>query len=848
MIKQLSPLRLALAVAVTLSSATALAEPALTPYSEPPVQQIGAISQVFKEANGVTLQAEQGFLRVHFVKEGVVRVRFAAEREGLDNGTGVMLPREEPALPVALKQAKTQVSLSLADLTVQIDRRTGALTYLDGQGSPILQENQQDPRRIRSIPLTESITGKSRVERTIDGDREISEIKGSQTVGQALQVRQQFQWQEGEALYGLGSHEEGVLNLRGTMQYLYQHNLKVMMPVLLSTQGYGLLFDAGSGMRFHDDAEGSFVQIEAANQLDYYFIQGPEFDDIIQDLRTLTGKAVMLPRYGFGYVQSKQRYKTQDELVGIVQEYRERQIPLDLIVQDWRYWIDGQWGAFSFDQERFPDPSKMVADIHDMDARLMISIWPNSNRSPQADDFKQRGMVLTGGAYDAYNPEAQDLYWQYLSNGLGKHGIDAWWCDSTEPNNWDWKWRYEDKGPEQRFKGNLRALDRGMGQLRANTYSLHHSQGMYDNHLASDKGTRMLNLTRSGYPGQQRYGTITWNGDTSADWQLYADQIPSGLNFTVTGSPYWTMDVGAYFVKPDTAWFNENAKFPEGVDDLGYRELYTRMFQWAAFLPVMRSHGADTPREVWRFGEPGTPFYDALTDMLDLRYRLLPYTYSLAGQVYHQDATFSRLLAFDFREDSQTHDVKDQYLYGPALMVNPVIEPMYYLPGSEPVKDAAKTRDVYLPEGSQWQDFWTGERHDGGQTLSADAPIAKLPLFVRAGSILPMGPKLQHTGDQPDAAWELRIYLGADGSFQLYEDEGEGLGYQQGAFATVDLQWDDSKRTLTLGERQGTFDGLIKQRTFNLVLVDKTTGIGIEEASKVHRSVTYTGKVQTIKL
>ncbi len=358
----------------------------------------------------------------------------------------------------------------------------------------------------------------------------------------------------------------------------------------------------------------------------------------------------------------------------------------------------------------------------------------------------------------------------------------------------------------------------------------------------------MVNLTRSAYAGQQRYGTITWSGDISANWQTLKRQIAAGINFCVTGLPYWTTDIGAFFVGKKNLWFWDG-DFPEGCEDLGYREFYVRFFQYGTFLPLFRSHGTDTPREVWRFGEPGSRFYETLVRFIRLRYRLLPYLYSLAGRVTQEDYTLLRALAFDFRQDSRVYDIDDQYLFGPAFLVSPVTEPMYYLPGSQPLPPHAQTRQVYLPAGCAWYDFWTGRRFTGGQTLEADAPLEILPLFVRAGSLVPFGPDVQSTEEASKHSSLLwRIYQGQDATFTLYEDEGDNYNYENGAFSTITLSWDDTRKRLSIGKRQGEYAGMPLTRTFSLLLVSEQHGTGLESTSTGVREIIYDGNPLIVEM
>jgi alpha-D-xyloside xylohydrolase len=515
---------------------------------------------------------------------------------------------------------------------------------------------------------------------------------------QAYHTKLGFEWADGEALYGLGSHEEGMFNLRGQHQYLYQQNMKAVVPVLVSTRGYGIFLDSCSLMTFHDDAFGSYLWSDVDDELDYYFVYGPEFDQIIHELRALTGQAPLLPKWAYGYLQSKERYTSQSELLEIVREYRARQLPLDGIVLDWKSWTGDLWGQKSFDPDRFPNPDQMTEDLHALHARLMVSIWPIMK--PGGADWQElhdHGFLLGNQAnYDAFNPAARACYWQQANRGLFSHGIDAWWCDCTEPFEADWKGAIKPE-PEERLRINTEEAKRYLDPELINAYSLLHSAGIYQGQREVTDTKRVVNLTRSAYLGQQRYAAITWSGDVVATWETLQRQIADGLNFCMTGVPYWTTDIGAFFVgrKPEM-WF-WSGDYDAGVDDLGYRELYVRWFQFGAFLPMFRSHGTDTPREIWRFGEPGDPMYDALAKFLQLRYRLLPYIYSLAGQVTHQDYTLLRALPFDFRHDPAVYDVADQFMFGSALLVNPVTRPMYYTRDSVPLTDIRKTRSVYLP-------------------------------------------------------------------------------------------------------------------------------------------------------
>jgi alpha-D-xyloside xylohydrolase len=583
--------------------------------------------------------------------------------------------------------------------------------------------------------------------------------------------------------------------------------MKVAMPVIVSTRGYGILFDTASLAVFHDDVYGSYFWSDVDDELDFYFVAGPEFDDVVAGLRKLTGKPTMLPRWAYGYIQSKERYRTQDELLDVVREYRRRGIPLDCVVQDWLTWTGKQWGDKNPDPTRYPDVSGLVRDLHAMHAKLMVSIWPvMRGECPNQLEMRKHGFLLGNDAtYNAFDPDARALYWRQANDGWFRHGVDAWWCDCTEPFEADWKGPVKPE-PWKRAVINTNESKTFLDPESINAYSIHHSRGIYEHQRAATSQKRVVNLTRSGFPGQHRYGAITWSGDIAATWKTLRKQIADGLNFTVTGNPRWTLDVGGFFVDRKEQWF-WRGDYPGGCENPAYRELYARWFQLGSFLPMFRSHGTDTPREVWRFGEPGEPVYESLLKTLRLRYRLLPYIYSTAAREALHDYTMLRMLAFDFRHDERVYDVNDQFMFGPALMVCPVTEP------------GATTRDVYLPAGSDWYEFYTGRRYAGGQTISAAAPIHVMPVFVRAGSIVPLGPDVQHAAEALGAPIELRVYRGRDGSFELYEDENDNYNYERGAYSVTPIRWDESRQTLTVGPRVGEYAGMPAERVFQVAFV-----------------------------
>ena len=446
-------------------------------------------------------------------------------------------------------------------------------------------------------------------------------------------------------------------------------------------------------------------------------------------------------------------------------------------------------------RQHYPDPKALADSIHSMNAKLMVSIWPNPQYCPEERDFRKRGFMLEHSVYDAFNADARRHYWTYANDEFFANGFDAWWCDSSEPLDGDWNQLPEPVGGkpygwddhERRWLLNKDVLSDALGPERSSLYSLFHSMGLYENQRLTSSSKRVLNLTRSSYAGQQRYATVVWNGDTHASWESFRQQIPSGLNYMSTGNPYWTVDVGSFFVKNDGRRWFYTGEFQKGVEDEAYREYYTRMFQWATFLPMLRSHGSDTPREIWRFGEAGTPYYDAILRMINLRYTLLPYIYSMAASQYFSGYTMARPLAFDYPDDEEVYDLKDEYLFG-NILVCPVTRPM----------SEAASRKVYLPRGARWIDYWTNEAYDGGQWIDVPVSIDRLPLYVRAGSIILTSDVVEYSAAQSDKPITVNVYPGADTTFSLYQDSGDGYAFERGDCSITKLEWDDSGQRLKI--------------------------------------------------
>ena len=663
-------------------------------------------------------------------------------------------------------------------------------------------------------------------------------------------IKQSFAYKPGEILYGLGSFQDADLPLNGKKRALLQRNREDVVPVILSTGHYGLIWDNYSYSEFNDTRDGYYLWSEVADEINYFFVYGENFDEIISAYRKLTGKAPMYPKSFYGYIQSKQKYNTQDEIVSIVKGFRERKFPLDVIVQDWQYWKSGQWGQKSFNRINYPDPAKMVNDIHNMNTRMIISIWPNMSKGTpnQIELSKINGLFSDNEHLNIMMPEARKMYWRQTSDSFFSIGIDGWWADCSEGYDSDWDspfFRLSDMNLNKVNSDNLKKMMNSGRYI--NAYALLHTKGLYEGQRSVTSQKRVFILTRSSFAGMQKYAASYWTGDVSANWEEFRMQIPAGLNFCMTGIPYWTTDIAGYFIKHEPGWWFSNGVFEKGQDDEGFKELYTRWFQFAAFCPLFRAHGADFPREPWEFGSPESRTYKTLLKFTDLRYRLLPYIYSLAWKVTEQNYTIMRALPFDFLNDASAYDINDQYMFGPSFLVCPVTKPLYCLPGNVKMDTKDFTREVYLPEGTQWFDFWTGDKYDGGQNIKADASFETMPLFVRAGAIIPFGPFIQYAEEANDPL-ELRIYPGADGEFTLYEDENDNYDYEKGIYSLIQFKWNDESKELTICKRMGEFPGMLKERNFNVVVVSNAGGTGVDVTQSPDKLIKYDGEELVVSL
>ena len=747
---------------------------------------------------------------------------------------------------VAMQEKGDVVSMQSAFFTIELNQKSGEITFLSHDGQPLLSDTK-----------------------TVLDERHDAANKGM------YRVKQSFRLADDEAVYGLGQLRDTHMNQRGRHVELWNHNTYIAIPYFTSEKGYGVYWDNAGKTYFDDKDNATSFTSELGSCADYYFMykDGTQ-DGVIASIRELTGQATLFPKWAMGFWQCRERYKTSDELAGVLDKYRELKIPTDAIVQDWQYWgCDSNWNAMKFQnpyyinkvgdpayakylpgdmknmkaqsEPRLKSPEEMVKYVHRNNAHLMISIW--ANFGPWTDQYRELKKInallpfdtwpRNNGVmpYDVFNPKARDIYWKYLTN-LYNMGFDAWWTDSTEPDH------FEKPGDEnyQTFDGSWLSVK--------NAFPLLHNKSIYEHQRAMKNGNekRALQMTRSGSFGLQHYGSFSWSGDVNASWKEMKTQVPSGLNYSLCGIPFWNTDLGGFFY-----WeFEQNPKNP------ALQELQTRWMQWGTFMPLMRNHcSSPMVSELYEFGKQGDWAYDAILMAIKLRYRLLPYIYSAAGDCVQNSGTMMRALVMDYAHDKKASRLNDEYLFGRSLLVKPVTDPMYTWKDNEKkghtiypdVKKAAAPVNVYLPKGNKWYDFWNNAQYEGGQDVQRLCPIDIMPVFVKAGTILPFGPEVQYSSEKPWDELEIRVYPGADGTFVLYEDEGDNYNYEKGKFSEILFSWDEARRTLSIAPRKGSFKGMLQNRKFHVVLVGPDSGAG-NQPMKTTRTVEYNGKAVEVNL
>lgn len=773
-------------------------------------------AQTFRQTKqGITGTTQGMDIEIQFVSPEIVRVVKAPEGRSFTKKSLSVVKSPESMSVTTEKKGET-VSLKSNAVRVDFNVETGRISFFDKQGKALFTEKDYGAQ---FTPFNDA---------------------GNQT----FSVRQAFLLDKDEAIYGLGQQQVDDLNQRNHKHFMRQRALYASVPIIQSTKGYGMFWDNYSPTTYTDNPQEMSFDSEVGECMDYYFMYGGNADGVIAQIRDLTGQAPMYPLWTFGFWQSRERYKSQQETMEVVDKYRELGIPLDGIIQDWQYWgPNSNWNSMNFDNPEFPDPQKMIDHVKKKNAKIMISIWasfgPDTNPYKDLEKinalFNFKTWPADGGVkvYDAYNEKARDIYWKHLNKGLFSKGIDAWWTDSTEPDHLDVQ--------ERDFE-----IPTAMGTYRSvvNAFPLMSNKGVYEHQRAVTSDKRVYLLTRCAFAGQQRYAANTWSGDVMCNWETFRKQIPTGLNFSLSGIPYWNTDIGGFF----------NWPYHGGAENKAYHELYTRWFQYGTFLPMQRSHGSGVKKEIYNLGKKGDWVYDSEEKYINLRYALLPYLYSTGWQVTDNAGSFLRALFMDFNEDKKVHTISNQYMFGKAFLVTPVTRNMYVFSDKEqwkdPYEDFSKTgtQDVYLPKGTKWFDFWTGEVLNGGQMVTKEVPIDIIPLYVRAGSIVPFGPKVQYSTEKKWNNLEIRIYPGADGEFVLYEDENDNYNYEKGVYSTIKFTWDDANRTLNIADREGTFPGMLKSRKFNIVVVDKENGTGSAQSTKFTKSVSYGGKKKSVKL
>jgi alpha-D-xyloside xylohydrolase len=904
-------------------------------------------------------------VKLEVVSDNIIRVIAASGKNILTTQSLVTVYTKRTDIPWKVISSGDKLNLKTRDITATVNLKTGAISFLDSKGKKIINEKPTAGRSFQSA--------------VFDGKR-------------YYKLAQTFQTTSGEAWYGLGQHQDGILNYRGQQVSFFQNNTEVAIPFLISSKNYGILWDnysltkagdarplhplssfqlfskhgetgwltasyandkqkptdiiteraeTGIDMEFLGESriklpkeftgekglvtwEGSIASqlsglhqlrfifggslkvwldgklvldhwrkswnpapalipfhikkgekttikiewipeggesyislkwqeplsseelnsfsfsSEAGQQIDYYFVYGNNMDEVISGYRTLTGKAPIVPKWALGFWQSRERYKTQHEILTTVDEFRKRKIPIDNIVLDWSYWREAEWGSQDFDEKRFPAPDSMIDVLHKKyNTQIMISVWPKfyegipayrefdkkgwlykKNIADRQRDWIAKGYIST--FYDAFNENARKGFWDLINNKIYSKGIDAWWMDASEPDI------LSNVDPERR-KQQMSPTALGSAAEYLNAYPLQNAKGIYEGQRSTDPEKRVFLLTRSGFAGSQRYAAAIWSGDIGSTWIDMRNQISAGVNFSMSGLPYWTMDIGGFvvpekFERPDA----------EGLEE--WRELNTRWYQFGSFVPLFRSHGQFPYREIFNMAPEDHAAYKSFLYYNKLRYRLLPYIYSLAGTVYHDNYTIMRGLAMDFAKDTAVLNIADQFMFGPSLLINPVY------------KYKHTSREVYLPKCAGWYDLYSGKWVAGGRKIIAEAPYERMPVFVKAGSIIPFGPDLQYTSEKPADTITLNIYTGADASFNLYEDEGTNYNYEKGAFSIIPIKYNEAAKTLTIDNRRGSFNNQLQKRVFriNIFSSGKTRSLDFDKGCD--KQISYEGKVLSITI
>lgn len=817
-------------------------------------------------ASQLQLHWNGGTLHVEACSDSVMHVVFAPGDAIPEPRVAVVTqPCSEPEARV--RDAKDELTLSTRSLRVEVSKRTGRLRFLDARGRVILEEPFEGGRSLTPAAVSGEAT---------------------------FEPEQLFLSGPGEAYYGLGQRQEGFMNWRGIPVRMQQVDAQIAVPVVVSNRGYGVFWNNAARTDFNptdtevrvdpktgtavftSGAEGEYgflaaggtgreqialkvgdavianlkaylvpyavsgrmklaahtrytltmtgatdeasvfvkgpsesnvtgFRSQVGGAIDYYFFYGPDPNKVIAEYRTLTGSAPLFPKWAYGFLQCRERYSSQAQLLDAAEGFRSRKIPVDGIIQDWQYWGKYGWNAMRFDEDHYPAPKEMIERLHAENLQFLISVWSKFDHDTAIhDEMQAKGLLVPGTDwFDAFNPEARKLYWSHMREGLFRLGVNGWWLDATEPEF-------------DVLKGKKTYL--GAGEFVRNAYPFYVTKAVYEGQRGTAPDQRVFILTRAAYAGQQRFAAASWSGDIGANWEVLRLQIPAGLNFSASGIPYWTTDVGG-FGRPE-----------DQHESAAYHEVLTRWFEYGAFCPLFRIHGNNSETEIWKYG----PQVESTFEQYDrLRYRMLPYIYATAWRVTHDGYTTMRGLPLDYPDDPAAGDIGDEFLFGPSLLVSPVTQA------------GAQSRSVYLPKDPGWTDFWTGRREAGGRTTTADAPLDRIPLFVKAGSILPLGPAVQFAA-QSSGPIELRIYTGADGAIALYDDDGATYNYEKGSYATTSIRWEESSGTLSIGAREGSYKGAPAKQVFRIVWVRPGHGVGIDPEPNPDVEAVFDGRALTV--
>jgi alpha-D-xyloside xylohydrolase len=815
------------------------------------------VTSVTKDATGVTFGMTPGAMRIDICTDGIVRVRYSQQSTmPVDNNMSFLVSKTWPTVSFTQTETASDVSIVTSKIQVKVNKTTGAVTFLDANGTTVLQEAAGG--------------GKSLTAATINGESTFT-------------CEQIFDSPADEGIYGLGSMHDNYINYRGIPQYLYQANTHIAIPMIISSKGYGILWANASRTYFNkpdqritlSGGNGQFTTTEAGDYVflgvdgpyqaninltvdgtfvnglsntwhsgsiagrinlpanknvtvsltgsgislyggpyqsatkftsrsgqtvDYYFFYGPSPDEVIAGYRLATGAASLFSKGTYGFIQCRERYASQTEILDNASQFRSKKIPVDVIVQDWNYWAGG-WNSMVFTSD-YPNPTQMISTLHNQNFAYMISVWSKTDGGSAVDNALSSYKYSGTSFYDAFNPSARTVYWSNMNTRLFSLGVDAFWQDANEPEGVNL----------ENCKVNFGSGQVG-GKNYANAYGMFVCKNVYDGWRSANSTKRVCIKSRSAFAGTQRLGTFCWNGDIGGNWDWYQRSVRAGLNFCMAGMPYWTTDIGGFF-RPSNQY-----------SDAGYQELLTRWIEYGAFCPMFRIHGYQSQTEIWRYT---TAVQNAFMTYDNLRYRLLPYIYSLAGMVNLNGYTMMRGLVMDFRTDDKVLNISDQFMFGPAFLVNPIMSA------------GATSRSVYLPAGT-WYNFWNGQTSTGGQSVTARAPKDTIPLFVRAGSIVPMGPYLQYANEKKADTIELRVYPGANGSFGLYEDEGDNYNYENGKYSIIPITYTDNPKNVIIGARSGSFTGMDAKKIFTIIYVSNNHGTGVGITTQSDCTLEYSG-------